>query len=125
MNEVWIVFSGKADVKILRFLKPGYRHCFALIRDSDRWLMLDSMLHKMDVMTTHSDASFDLPTWMRKQGYRVIKAPAFNPARRMLIASPFTCVEAMKRLIGLQDWRVITPWQLYKKLISSQGEHNG
>lgn len=128
MSDIWIAFSGKADVSFLRFLRPGFRHCFALIRGDDRWLIIDPMLHKMDVNATHCEATFDLPGWMRNRGYRVVRAPNFSPARRMACPSPFTCVEAMKRLIGLHDWRILTPWQLYCRLItftSYQGELHG
>ncbi len=61
---------------------------------------------------------FDFPAWMRAHGYRVVRAPRLSPPRRMAAPTPFTCVEAMKRLIGLQDWRILTPWQLYRRLVS-------
>lgn len=128
MNDVWIAFSGKADARFLRMLKPGFRHCFALMRGADRWLMVDPMLHRMDITATECAPDFDLPAWMRARGYRVVRAPAFTTAQRMSFPAPFTCVEAMKRLIGLQDWRVFTPWQLYRRLIAfthCKGEFHG
>lgn len=128
MTGIWIVFSGKADLRVLRWLRPGFRHCFALVREPDRWLLVDPMLHRLEVMTTHCDASFDLPRWMRGRGYRVVRAPVLQPASRMAAPAPFTCVEAMKRLIGLQDWRILTPWQLYRRLsalTTHQGEDHG
>lgn len=118
MNDIWIAFSGKADMRLLKFLRPGFRHCFALIRGEDRWLTVDPMLHKMDVSATHCACDFDLPGWLRARGYRVVRAPKLAPPRRMAMPSPFTCVEAMKRLIGLHDWRVFTPWQLYRRLLA-------
>lgn len=117
-HDIWIAFSGKADIRLLKMLRPGFRHCFALIRGTDNWTMVDPMLHKMDVTATHCRADFDLPAWLRARGYRVVRAPRLCPPRSMAMPSPFTCVEAMKRLIGLHDWRVITPWQLYRRLLS-------
>ncbi len=117
-NDIYIAFSGKADVRFLKMLKPGFRHCFALVRGAGTWLLVDPMLHKMDVTFGDVSSDFDLPGWMRARGYRVLRAPRLSPPRRMAMPSPFTCVEAMKRLIGLHDWRVLTPWQLYRRLIS-------
>ena len=117
-SDIYIAFSGKADVRFLRLLKPGFRHCFALIRGQGAWLMVDPMLHKMDVSFAQVPADFDFPAWMRARGYRVLRAPKLQPPRRMALPSPFTCVEAMKRLIGLHDWRVLTPWQLYRRMLT-------
>jgi hypothetical protein len=128
MNAIWVAFTGKADVRFLKLLKPGFRHCFALIQGDERWLTVDPMLHKMDVCATHCARDFNLPGYLRSKGYRVVRAPNLCPARRMAVPSPFTCVEAMKRLIGLHDWRVFTPWQLYRRLLTFthfQGESHG
>jgi hypothetical protein len=125
MNDIWIAFSGKADVAFLKMLRPGFRHCFALIKGDDRWLMVDPMLHKMAIEATQTPVGFDLPAWLRARGYRVVRAPRLEPLRRMACPSPFTCVEAMKRLIGLHNWRIFTPWQLYRYLITFTGDHHG
>ncbi len=127
-GEIWIAFSGKADVQFLKFLRPGFRHCFALLRGPDTWLVVDPMLHKLEVQATLCAADFDLPAWMRARGYRVTRAPRLPTPARALLPAPFTCVEAMKRLIGLRAWWVLTPWQLYRRLVSfntQQGEPYG
>lgn len=118
-QDIWIAFSGVCDVRLLKILRPGFRHCFALIREQNSWVMVDPMLHKMDVTTTHLTPDFDFPAWLRTRGYRVVRAPHLVPRKRLCMPSPFTCVEAMKRLIGLQDWTVLTPWQLYRTLLKT------
>ena len=65
MSDIWIAFSGRADLRVLRMLRPGFRHCFALIRGAERWLVVDSMLHRMEVQATQCDAAFDLPQYLR------------------------------------------------------------
>ncbi|MCB1537778.1 MAG: hypothetical protein H6865_05275 [Rhodospirillales bacterium] len=122
MNEIWIAFSGKADIRLLRLLRPGFRHCFALMRVSGQrggqWLFVDSMLHRLEVRGCDFPVDFDMPRHLRAQGYRVIRAPRLDPAPRFAGIRPFTCVEAMKRLIGLDARFVFTPWQLYRHLVS-------
>jgi hypothetical protein len=128
VNEIWIAFTGKADLRLLKILKPGFRHCFALMRANGCWVLVDPMLHKMDVTLTECEADFDLPGYMRARGYRVVRAPVLAPPARPALPSPFTCVETMKRLIGLHDFRVFTPWQLYRRLMTIthlQGEFHG
>lgn len=116
LDQIWVVFSGQTDMRWLRWLKPGYRHCFAILKGDTHWIMLDSMLHRMDMTVTHLTPDFDLPSWLRTRGYVVVAAPRRDVPARMAGLWPFTCVEAMKRLIGIQDWRIFTPWQLYQAL---------
>ncbi|HEY8962871.1 MAG TPA: hypothetical protein VIN59_00255 [Alphaproteobacteria bacterium] len=118
-QDIWIAFSGICDVRLLKILKPGFRHCFAIIREKGAWIVVDPMLHKLDVTTTHLPEDFDFPAWLRNRGYRVVRAPHLSPRRILSLPSPFTCVEAMKRLIGLQNWKVLTPWQLYRTLLQT------
>ena len=33
---------------------------------------------------------------------------------------PFTCVEVVKQVLGINDWRVFTPYQLYRRLTDGQ-----
>ncbi len=117
-QEVFVVFSGQTDLGFLKYLKPGFRHCFAVIRDGARWLIVDPMCHRLEVSAAQVDSGFDLPGWLSQRGYRVVPAPSRRIARRIAAPLPFTCVEAMKRLIGLNDWRVFTPWQLYRRLMT-------
>lgn len=117
-QEVFVVFSGQTDLSFLKYLKPGFRHCFAVIRDGARWLIVDPMSHRLEVSAAQVDSGFDLPGWLSQRGYRVVPAPARLFRHRVAAPLPFTCVEAMKRLIGLHDWRVFTPWQLYRRLMT-------
>lgn len=73
--RVWVVFSGQTDRWWLRFLKPGFRHCFALLNDGRHWLSFDPMLHYTD-LHIYADVpdSFDLPQYFKARGYVVLKA---------------------------------------------------
>jgi hypothetical protein len=47
----------------------------------------------------------------------VIKVPSpLCPKQKILPPMMFTCVEAVKRIIGLRGWWILTPWQLYAAL---------
>lgn len=113
MNEVWVAFSGECDFAPLKILKAGFRHCFVLMRCPSGWVVIDPLLHKTDVSLIAVD---DLPRALRLQGCIVVRAPNMGEPSRKCLVSPFTCVEAVKRIIGLRGFWVMTPFALYRRL---------
>lgn len=114
--RTFVVFSGRTDLAWLRLLRPGFRHCFLVIHDGRHWLSLDPLATFMDLAVQPVPAEFDLPAWYRDQGFVVVPAALDRSRRRPAPWAPFTCVEAVKRVLGLHDRWVLTPFQLYRKL---------
>lgn len=111
----WVVFRGEAPLWWLRGLRPGFRHCLALLNDGRHWLVVDPLAPFTDVAVLDLPPDHDLPGWYRELGLTVVAAPV----RRGLTPAPwgpFTCVEAVKRLLGLHAPLVLTPWQLHRHL---------
>lgn len=121
-QKAWVVFSGKADLPWLTALRPGFRHCFVLLYDGVCWLTVDPMLHHMEVLAHHVPASFDLPGWLKSRDNIIVPASIDRSRTRPAPWRPFTCVEAVKRLLGIHARFVFTPWQLYKYLNKKKGE---
>lgn len=116
-QKAWVVFSGQSDVPWLRMLRPGFRHCFVLLHDGCRWLSVDPMLNHMDVSVYHHmPEDFDLPAWLRSRGQFVVPASLDRSRRKPAPWRPFTCVEAVKRVLGIHGRFILTPWQLYRHL---------
>lgn len=116
-QKAWVVFSGQTDVPWLRFLKPAFRHCFIVLNDNGSWVTVDPMMNHMDVKVhAHLPADFDLPRWLQSRGQRVIPAVLDRTKLKPAPWRPFTCVEAVKRILGLHERFVLTPWQLYRHL---------
>jgi hypothetical protein len=121
-QRVWVVFSGKADLPWLRMLRPGFRHCYVLLFEGGRWISVDPMLSRMEIhVHNHLPADFDLPGWLESRGQRTVLAFIDHSSARPAPWRPFTCVEAVKRILGLHAGFVLTPWQLYRHL--TQPEH--
>ena len=101
----------------LHWLQPGFRHCLALLPRDRQWLLIDPLAGHLQIETLALPSHLDLPGWYRDQGYTVIETSASKPVRQ---APPgiFTCVEAIKRLIGLHAPLILTPHQLYRHLSS-------
>lgn len=113
--RVFVLFTGKTELRWLGWLKPGFRHCLAIIDDGQGWLLIDPLAGYLTVERLRVPAGWDLPGWYQSVGYTVLPAVPARPARQAP-PGPMTCVEAIKRLIGLHKPLIITPYQLYRHL---------
>ncbi|CAO3417695.1 hypothetical protein [Azospirillum doebereinerae] len=112
----WVVFRGDAPLWWLRALRPGFRHCLALLNDGRHWVVVDPLAPFTDVAVLDLPATHDVPGWYRDLGLTVVAAPVRRGLIRPAPWGPFTCVEAVKRLLGLHAPLVLTPWQLHRHL---------
>lgn len=111
-----VVFRGVADLPWQRFLRPGFRHCFVCLNDGRQWLVLDPLSCRTELATLSVSPDFDLAAWFRDHGLITVPARPQRQRRRPLPWAPFTCVEAVKRVLGIADPLIITPWQLFQAL---------
>jgi len=112
----WIIFTNNTDIKPLRLLKNGFRHCFMISQQDNRWILVDPKSNKMDIDILPHPHHFNFPRYFIEQGYHVVKVPKINVPHKILCPFPVSCVETIKRLIGLNKFWVLTPYQLYKSL---------
>jgi len=120
MQQAWVVFTNQTDVPWLRFLKSPFRHCFVILREGENWMTVDPMLNHMDVRVhNHLPSDFDLPRWLQSRGQNVVPASLDRSHKKPAPWRPFTCVEAVKRILGIHDRFVLTPFQLYRHLTLS------
>lgn len=119
--KAWVVFSGQADLPWLKILKKGYRHCYVILNDGKHWICIDPLSNYMDVNVQTVPQDFNLPLWMRNRGHIILSAP-IKHLNKQAPWMPFTCVEAVKRVLGIHNGFIFTPWQLYRHLKKSQTE---
>lgn len=115
-NRAMVVFSGQTDQAWLRLLRPGFRHCFLILGADAGWLYLNPLAHYTEIMVLPVAADFDVAGWYRAQGLTVVEARPSLPPRRPAPWRPFTCVEMVKRAIGITAGNILTPWQLYRHI---------
>ena len=118
--RIWIAFTGETEIGWLRWLRKDFRHCFAIMHDGERWLCMDPLSNHTEITVHQAPAEFDLPAWLRQRGYIMVEAKADRSKKTIAPILPFTCVEAVKRLLGIHAWHIITPWQLYQYLLKKQ-----
>lgn len=121
VTEAWVAFCEGRGLWWLRWLKPGFRHCFVILGDARRWVVIDPGSCFTDVAALERAQRPDLPGWFRAQGMTVARAPIRRDILRPAPWRPFTCVEAVKRILGLSAPAALTPWGLYRHL---QGIHS-
>lgn len=114
-SKAWVVFSGQTDMRWLKVLKPDFRHCYVILHDGEHWASVDPMSSYMDVMIHQLPSEFDLPLWLKDRGLHVVPASVSREAKQAPLMM-FTCVEAVKRILGIHKRWIITPWQLYRHL---------
>jgi len=119
-----VVFSGETNIWWLKVLKPGFRHCFAALHKYNRWIIYDPLAHRTDLQIHEDLDSVDLEYWFRQHGHTVIRTFIRSATPKKLSPAPFTCVEAIKRLLGLRATTILTPWQLFSYLENALASEN-
>lgn len=112
-----VVFAEETRLPKLRRLKPGFRHCLVYLRIERGWVGLDPLSHVWEIRHFPGwDREADLAGHLRRLGQCALTVPVFEPPARLAPPLPGSCVEAVKRLIGLHSWSVRTPWELFLRL---------
>jgi len=119
-QRLWIAFGGGADQGWMRWLRPGFRHCFAALQDEAGWTVLDPLSRRLLVTRLPVEAGFDLPGFWRRAGCRVLGPFEPGPAAPGMPALlPFSCVSLCRALLGAGAPFAVTPHGLYQALEKS------
>lgn len=112
-------FGGRADLPWQRLLAPGFRHCFLLREAGGHWVLLDPLSH-LTGLSVLPGPEARLARHLERAGFRVVATTVRTP-RRPAPPAPMTCVETVKRGLGLHDARIVTPRQLWRALVRDAG----
>lgn len=114
-----VVFSGETDLVKLKALKPGFRHCCALVEAGRFWIFYNPTSCLTEVRVYDQLRLADIAGWFLAHGQTVVCCRV-RPALAMPVpVRPYTCVEAVKRVLGVRAPWSLTPWQLFCHLTSS------
>jgi hypothetical protein len=117
---MWVVFSDETDLWFLKILKSGFRHCFIIMQQDNRWVLIDPRSDKTEIQILPHPHHFNFPRFWIEQGKTVVKIPQVQTPRKIASILPISCVEIIKRFIGLHRWWIVTPHQLYRALVKIQ-----
>ncbi len=112
-----VVFVPWAGLPWLKFLRPGFRHCFAIALAGPHWILCDGLSNALVLaVVDQRTVCLQLAELCRK-GVRIVPVagtPEFHPRKAPIGLQ--TCVETVKRLLGIRSLYVHTPWQLFNFL---------
>jgi hypothetical protein len=115
-SDALVVFSDETALWWLRLLRRGFRHCFVAVPVAGHWVVCDPLSHRIDISLVDRTGGIDLAFWYRDHGLTVVETPLFCPPQKPAPWRLMTCVEAVKRVLGVHAPSVFTPWQLYRFL---------
>jgi len=116
-----VVFTDQCDVWWLRALRPGFRHCFAVVRDpAGEWLACDWLKGRLVFRVYGPQRPEELISRLTERGYRVAEVRADQRGRGGMLRA-LSCVEVTKQAIGLGGLRPLTPYGLWRHLARRGG----
>ena len=112
-----VVFHGRGDGAVYRFLATGFRHCFVCVLDPQAqiWIRLDGR-DGMPELRADAGGDFALADYFRALGFTVVELENITPQPPRTPLMLGTCVGAVKRVLGLHAPFVLTPRQLFRRL---------
>lgn len=122
--RAFVVFSGSADLPWLRLLRPGFRHCYAVVESRGLWAAYNPASHQTDLSVIGELPFSMLAAWLFDGEKTVVGCRVSRAEHRLAPVRPYTCVEAIKRLLGLRAPLVFTPWQLFRHLTRHENQKN-
>jgi len=115
--------SDRTELPWLRLLRPGFRHCFLALRDAGRWIIYEPYSNRTVISVAEAGPDFDLAGFFSKLGCTVVPTALGPTPPRAAPWAPYTCVESVKRILGIQRRRVMTPWQLFRYLTKNYDQN--
>lgn len=113
----YVAFGGQPTHWWTRFLKKGFYHCVLILGNGHEWCVIDPLIHFTDfiiVKTLHIEAFFS------EKGYQLVRTTPAIPSKIKFYLRPYTCVETVKRFLGISAPNLWTPYQLFCHLIQKK-----
>lgn len=106
-DDVYIVFKkAKSQGWLFKYLHKEISHCFVVIPNGHNFIILDNSVGNLTAFTVTSSSD------ILSESY-VIKAKL---SERITYVNFNTCVSFVKRMIGINNPFIVTPYQLFKRL---------
>lgn len=112
--RAFVVFTNEGPL-FLGFLKKNFRHCSIIIETNHCWLFIDPTLLNISIFTYGKE--FDLLKCFRDMGHIVFEAKI--KTMKTPTISLLSCVAVVKRIIGIECFYILTPYQLFRYLRSN------
>lgn len=119
LEKAYVIFVDNVSLWWLRILKEGFRHCYMLLklRDDMGWLELNPYSNQLVIKFYDVEDSSDYILQLQKdQNLKICSIDITYAPLKCAPLNFFSCVEMVKRVLGIHSFFTITPYQLYKKI---------
>lgn len=111
-----VAYTGVSTFWFLKALDRDYRHCLAVLSVPPYWIVVDSLANRISMAVLDAKGLGQFLVTLHRHGYRCqVTRTRSLPVRRLSLM-PCTCVEIVKRALGILDPLTVTPKQLFNKI---------
>ena len=106
-DDVYIVFTkAKSEGWMFKYLHPEISHCFVIWNDKGQWLAYDHSINELSVFVIDQISDIISQSLVIKTKMnQICWTWGLN-----------TCVSSVKRIVGINNPFILTPYQLFKRL---------
>ena len=125
INDWCVCFYRKSDTWYGRMVPGEFKHValFRYVPETHTWIYLDYSFRGVSCLTApaQEDGCFPLAKVLSDGKCAVVRVNVIT--RHFSIRGVSTCVSFVKHAIGMRRWWIITPDQLYWRLLDEGAEH--
>jgi hypothetical protein len=124
-RDIYLVFMNTTHA-LDSVLKDGFRHVYAIERQALGWICTDPSTSDLHTYILPASYSADvMGEFTRRHPYFTILHLHVKPHNKKLFPSigVISCVSAMQYMLGIYWPFVLTPYQLYNKMVQSPPKH--
>lgn len=115
--DYYVIFHSHTELSYLKFLKPGFRHVSLVINDGENWISYDPLKTHTKINVLKILPSYEFNHYVKSfDEISYVKVKFKIDRKRIYFPGPFSCVECVKRTLGIHNPFILTPYQLYKYL---------
>ena len=112
-----VVFHGEGSGFWPAFLgRDGFRHCYVVVPSGDYWILLDGRAGSPLLKVVGGTADHAMATEYAKHDITFVEADLpveYDSLWPFMIGN---CVGTIKKVLGIRNPFILTPWQLYSYL---------
>lgn len=126
-RDMWILFYGSEGTHWWnKYLEEGFTHCLTIQWDGFMWILNNHALDHTSTRTIPVEEWEDVKKYVMQfhkgTNYRWVHVnnvlDSKRSSRLKWLFTPYTCTELVKAHVGIEDYFVWTPYQLYTHIHS-------
>ena len=115
----YVAFGGKPPHWWTKFLKKGFYHCLLILGNGYEWILIDPIWNYTDLIFIRNKKILSI---LDEKGYHLLRTTPQLSLNTKGHFRPLTCVETVKRFLGISNPKIWTPFQLFQFISTKKGK---